>query len=265
MADVIFSMNNGEETCIIPLILEEIPEIKQDYDNQTLQTDSGTITLLGSASARSFSLHFLIPEHSGKYRFAKSVEYDDAMEFVDFFRRAAEQKIPIRLVITNGMQELLNIALALNSLSWKRTRQMNVEISIDVSEFNFVKTAKKVSDSKDGEPEVVTATEININGKSVKVNRILQSNKNYVELRSLENGGFKVDYVDGKATIDNKINDVSLDINNEVKNVGSINVSGYNYVNLRSMCKALNIYINYDDGKIVIDKEKNYVEENSVD
>lgn len=43
----------------------------------------------------------------------------------------------------------------------------------------------------------VTTTEILINDKVYSVNRILYNDKNYIELRSLEQAGFKVDYKEG--------------------------------------------------------------------
>ncbi len=44
------------------------------------------------------------------------------------------------------------------------------------------------------EIEMVTETEILIDGKKYKVNRILKEGKNYIELRSFEQAGYKVGY-----------------------------------------------------------------------
>ena len=54
-----------------------------------------------------------------------------------------------------------------------------------------------------GEEELaVTTTEVLIDGKIYNVNRILYNDKNYIELRSLEQAGFKIDYKEGIPTID---------------------------------------------------------------
>lgn len=54
-----------------------------------------------------------------------------------------------------------------------------------------------------GEEELaVTTTEVLIDGKIYNINRILYNNKNYIELRSLEQAGFKIDYKEGIPTID---------------------------------------------------------------
>ena len=43
---------------------------------------------------------------------------------------------------------------------------------------------------------------VTLNGKEYVINRILYNNKNYIELRSLEQAGFKVDYINSTPILD---------------------------------------------------------------
>ncbi len=60
--------------------------------------------------------------------------------------------------------------------------------------------------NKEEDEEMVTETEIQIDGKKYKVNRILKDGKNYIELRSFEQAGYKIGYKQDEklATFDKK-------------------------------------------------------------
>ena len=66
--------------------------------------------------------------------------------------------------------------------------------------------------------------------------------------------GFNVGYnQDTKAvTIDNKVNQLSVNAGGLNVNVKAVNIDGYNYVNLREIAKVLGKEIEIVEGKIII-------------
>lgn len=58
---------------------------------------------------------------------------------------------------------------------------------------NIVKKLNNI-DNKKVDDEMVTKTDILIDGKKYNVNRILKDNKNYIELRAFEKAGYKIGY-----------------------------------------------------------------------
>lgn len=62
-------------------------------------------------------------------------------------------------------------------------------------DIEYIKTEEK-------DEYMVTQAKIKVNGKEYVVNRILYNDKNYIELRSLEQAGFKVDYINSTPILD---------------------------------------------------------------
>jgi hypothetical protein len=138
MVDIILCCNNGAEIYKLPIPPEELPEITKSFNNSTLTTSEADLMVMGSGSKRSLSLEFMIPEYPGKYSWSRVFNYDKAMDYYNWLDSVAERRIPLRMIVFNGFEEILNIALAIDSLKYKVTRRLDVEISMEVSEFKFV-------------------------------------------------------------------------------------------------------------------------------
>lgn len=106
--------------------------------------------------------------------------------------------------------------------------------------------------------EVVTETSISINGKVIKINRILKDGKNYIDLRGLEAAGFKVDFEASTKlpTLNNKVNELPINVDGEETSVEAINIAGSNYVPIRSIANATGTFdVEYINGKVVLSKK----------
>ena len=103
-----------------------------------------------------------------------------------------------------------------------------------------------------GDDEMVTETYIKVNGKDIKINRILKDGKNYIDIRGLENAGFEVGYDAGSKvpSLSVKAEKVTMCINGEEKEVSRILKFDENYVRLRDLADILDI--DYVDGKVAI-------------
>ncbi len=79
--------------------------------------------------------------------------------------------------------------------------------SVEEIAFSMAKVLGQHCNLKEkGDGEMVTTTDILIDGKKYNVSRILKDGKNYVELRAFEQAGYKVGYIDSEklATFDGK-------------------------------------------------------------
>lgn len=119
----------------------------------------------------------------------------------------------------------------------------------------FLKTDNKTA--KEDE-EMVSETNIKINGKVIKINRIFKDGKNYIDLRGLEVAGFKVGFnADTKLpTLDNKISELPINVDGKETSVETINIEGNNYVPIRSIAAATGTFnVGYINGDVVINKK----------
>lgn len=116
-------------------------------------------------------------------------------------------------------------------------------------------TNTKNTEVKKEEEEVIDTTLIRVNGKDIKIDRILKDGRNFIELRGLENVGFEVGYEpDSKlVTLKNKYNELPLNIDGNETSVEAVNIEGHNFCPIRSISKAVgNFDVDYKEGKVFI-------------
>lgn len=138
MVDVILSCNNSAEVYKLPVPPAELPEVSMAVSNEKLATNNKALTVLGNSDSRSFALEFMIPEYEGKYRWQRSWHYDNAMDYYDWLVSIVNRRIPMRIVVFNCFEELMNIAVAISNISFRIDRQLDIHIKCDFVEFNFV-------------------------------------------------------------------------------------------------------------------------------
>ncbi len=123
---------------------------------------------------------------------------------------------------------------------------------------NFKKTWKDVYIEKKEEDEVVETGYININGKTVKIDKIVKNSKNFIDLRGLENAGFTVGYNSSTKLpiLDNKTEYIDIDADGNISRVKAINIRGNNYVGIRELADVLGDRDVDYSGKVVILRTK---------
>ena len=112
---------------------------------------------------------------------------------------------------------------------------------------NFMKTW--------GDYEVVREGYISVNGKNIKINRIVRDEGTYIAVRGLENAGFEVDYDEATKLVilSNKPVELNIDFNGEKIGVPAVNIAGSNYVNLRELGEITGLFeVGYEAGKVTI-------------
>ncbi len=103
--------------------------------------------------------------------------------------------------------------------------------------------------------EVVETGTITVNGKDIKIDKIVKDGVTYIKLRGLESAGFEVGYDAGSKnlTLDNTVSSLSVVVDGVEKSVEAVNLKGYNYSQIRSIADAVgNFDVDYVDNKVTI-------------
>lgn len=110
-------------------------------------------------------------------------------------------------------------------------------------------------ENKEVDDEMVETGAINVNGKDIKIDKILKEDVTYIKLRGLENAGFKVGYnSDTKAlSLKNTLSEIDVNVNGEYKKLEAVNIEGRNYIAIRDVEKLFNsAKVDYVDGNVVV-------------
>ena len=118
----------------------------------------------------------------------------------------------------------------------------------------FKARLNNTTDNKEG-AEMVETGYITIDGKTIKINKILKDGTNYIALRGFEHAGYTVGY-DANTKIPSLVKDVSklpIMINGEDTEISAINIEGTNYVAVRDLASKTGAFdVDYIDGEIHI-------------
>lgn len=101
---------------------------------------------------------------------------------------------------------------------------------------------------KKEDDEVIVSGTMSVNGKDIKIDKIIKDNRSFVSIRNFENVGFEVDYNEATKNIEMNNKPGSIKVND--KAARSINVKGSNYINVRDLADVLGLKVEFTDGKI---------------
>ncbi len=203
-----FSYNNNEKVVEAPVIPNELPDIVQELNNQEIQTTLSTLTLLGNKKPRTFSLDLFLP--TKPYDFAKNT----GMEVLNILGYTAESKIPMRVVVTDGLNELLNIAVSITNFKYHFDTAENIRCNVNFKEYIFITVPQPKDNGTVVEYKTVPAKigglKANISGVNIDGHNLLRARD---ILRIL---GIKVGWNGEKkrVTADGRILDIHTEIYN---------------------------------------------------
>lgn len=203
-----FSYNNNEKVVEVPVIPNTLPDILQELQNETFTTNTTTLTLLGNKKPRSFSMDLFLP--TKEYDFAK----DTGTEILNLLGYVSSNKIPMRVVVTDGLNELLNIAVSISSFKYYFDRAENIRCNVSFTEYIFI-TSGEVNDT-----DVVVqfqTVKAKINNTKVNVSGVNVDGHNLVRARDvLEMLGIEVGWnaIKKRVTADGKLLDIHTEIYN---------------------------------------------------
>lgn len=139
--DIVFSANNNEEVKILPIIPEEL-EIDIPRKNDEFETVNNRIlNLIGNRELKTLNISSFFPLK--KYEFIKKGASKNGWDYVNFFNKWANEKMPIRIVITNNDNvTMLNMACTVENFKYGIDKAGDIKYSLDLKEYTFVKVEK---------------------------------------------------------------------------------------------------------------------------
>ena len=130
------SANNGEEILIFPVVPKNLPELVREWNHEEFETNDKVLTLIGKSKRRTMSLELLLPVDKN-YSFINSKASNNGWDYINFWNKWSDREVPMRLVITEGINELINFAYTIDSLKYKLDKKKDVIASIDITEYIF--------------------------------------------------------------------------------------------------------------------------------
>lgn len=227
---MMLSYNNSERVVEVPVIPDELPEILQELSNEEFTTHTKTLTLLGSKKPRTFTLDLFLP--TKEYEFCKG----NGAEVIELLNYVSEKKIPARLVITDNMAELLNIAISIKAYRHHYDTVGNIRASIDCVEYMFVTT--ETAPQEESTTPTFKETSVTYNNTTQQIKSANIEGHTLIKARDVLNLlGKEVDWnAERKQVIaDGEL----LDIHTEV-------YDGCAYCYVRDMAGAMGIEVDYN-------------------
>ena len=226
---MLLSYNNNQNVIQLPVVPNNLPDVLQELENSTITTHTKTLTLLGNKKPRSFSLDLFLPTRD--YEFCKG----NGREVIDFFEYVTSAKIPARLVITDRLTELLNIAISIKSYKYYYDTVGNIRAVVECVEYEFITEQKQETVSNTPAFSEIT---VYYNGSSVQVKSANIYGSNLVKSRDIINLlGREVWWNADKKRVG--CGKVLLDIHTEI-------YEGVAYSYIRDIAEMLNLDVEYN-------------------
>lgn len=145
--DIYLSINNNQQVIQLPVLPDQY-EMTYPMNNTTKSTiNSGDMRLIGLKGLKSISFSSFFP--SKEYGFIREKTAYSAItnegylawDYVKLIEEWMEERVPIRLVITDTP---INIAVTIDSFTYGiKDGSGDIHYSISLTEFRFVETNKK--------------------------------------------------------------------------------------------------------------------------
>lgn len=130
--DIYLSVNNGKTVMVLPVMPSEF-EISKPQNTSVFETVSkGELQLIGEPKLKSISFSSFFPIRD--YPFLRNTTMK-GWEYVDLIDSWIEQKLPVRLVISDTP---INMAVAVKDFSYSIKSDGDLWYSLDLEEFNLL-------------------------------------------------------------------------------------------------------------------------------
>lgn len=135
--DIVFSANNNQEVMVLPIVPNDI-EIQEPQDNEEFKTiNNGTLNLIGNMGLKSLPIESFFPTY--EYPWIKKGSSSDGWEYVSFFKKWRNARVPIRIVITGKEgKEILNMPCTIDNFTYLEKRNGDIVYTLEVKEYRFV-------------------------------------------------------------------------------------------------------------------------------
>ncbi|MDU0200167.1 hypothetical protein ACYEXS_19695 [Paenibacillus sp. MAH-36] len=133
--DIMFSVNNFADSLLLPVNpVDEFKAGMNERNNEEFETiNKGTLKLLGLRKLKTISIESFFPVR--QYAFTKGNR--SGWDCVQWFNTYVNQRIPMRLIITAGNVEMMNIPIAIDGFVYGVDRAGDIPYTLTISEFRF--------------------------------------------------------------------------------------------------------------------------------
>jgi len=140
--DIVFSANNNKEVYILPVVPSNLDPLNNPRKNEEFETiNNGTINLIGNKGLRTISIQSFFPTKN--YPWIKKGAISDGWQYVNFFNKWTEKRVPIRIIIiTNNGVEMLNMACTVENFPYGIDRTGDILYTLELKEYPFVQVKK---------------------------------------------------------------------------------------------------------------------------
>ena len=135
---VIFSVNNNEEVFTLPHVPVDFPLPEPEQHNETYEGLSYDYRRIGTLGALQYSWSSIFPV-GHRYAFMPPEASDNGWDYVGFFQRGRERKIPFRMIVLDSAGvPRLNTPVTVDELEISVRRNGDLAYSISCTEYRFV-------------------------------------------------------------------------------------------------------------------------------
>lgn len=133
--NVYFSANNYEELIVLP-ITPIIEEVIQDNQDTEFISVLGTLNVVGALGLKTFSMHSFFPSKPIPSMVRGSVA--EPKTYINFFEKWRDKGYPLRLIITDKGETIINIACRYNFSYALNSKNGDINYTLDIKEYRFV-------------------------------------------------------------------------------------------------------------------------------
>lgn len=134
--EIIFMAENEigqQETITIPVV-QGIEAISCKTKDEEFETANGkTLNLIGGKGLRSFSFSSFFP--SKKYYFVSWFKFKNPKEYIRFFEKYRDLRVPVRVIVIDKYQVVLNMLCRYNFIYQIRDRAGDIPYALDIKEY----------------------------------------------------------------------------------------------------------------------------------
>lgn len=141
------SANNGEEILILPVVPKDLPAVIDEWQHEEFVTTDKVLTIIGKRKRKTMSLELLLPVNKD-YKFICAGARQNGKDYIDFWYKWSGKEVPMRLVVTDGDAEILNIAYTIQSLNWSEDRKKDIVAVLEIAEYIFTNEQPAAAEKK---------------------------------------------------------------------------------------------------------------------
>lgn len=124
----------GQQEMIAIPVVQGIEAISCETKDEEFETANGTtLNLIGGKGLRSFSFSSFFP--GKKYYFVSWLKFRNPKEYIRFFEKYRDLRVPVRVIVIDKYQVVLNMLCRYNFTYQIRDRAGDIPYTLEIKEY----------------------------------------------------------------------------------------------------------------------------------